>query len=127
MIASLQTQVLNCPEPRALALFYARLLGGEVDRPDPRWALGEDFATLHLPGGAVLSFQRDPGFRAPTWPAPGVPVQSHLDLGVRDLDAAERVAVAAGARRLPTAAGIVGWRVYADPAGHVFCLVREHG
>ncbi|MDT0419242.1 MULTISPECIES: VOC family protein [unclassified Streptomyces] len=127
MIATLQTQVLNCPEPHDLAAFYARLLGGEVDRPDPRWALGEDFATLHLPGGAVLSFQRDPRFRAATWPDPAVPLRSHLDLGVADLDAAEHLALTAGARRLTTPPGIKGWRVYADPAGHVFCLVRERG
>jgi hypothetical protein len=127
MIATLQTQVLNCPEPRALAVFYAALLGGEVDRPDPRWALDEDFATLHLASGAVLSFQRDPRFTAPTWPGPAVPLQSHLDLAVRDLEAAERTALAAGARRLPAPAGVTGWRVYADPAGHVFCLVRENG
>ncbi|MEU6444531.1 VOC family protein [Streptomyces sp. NPDC047046] len=127
MIATLQTQVLNCPKPRDLAVFYARLLGGEVDRRDPRWALDEGFATLHLSDGAVLSFQRDPQFRAPTWPDPDVPLQSHLDLAVRDLDAAERIALAAGARRLPTPAEVKGWRVYADPAGHVFCLVRENG
>ncbi|WP_431036972.1 VOC family protein [Streptomyces sp. P6-2-1] len=125
MIATLQTQVLNCPEPHDLAAFYARLLGGEVDRPDPRWVPDADSATLHLPGGAVLSFQRDPHFRAPTWPDPAVPLQSHLDLGVSDLDAAERIALAAGARRLPTAPAVKGWRVYADPAGHVFCLVHE--
>lgn len=44
----------------------------------------------------------------------------HLDIDVADVDAAERAVLALGATRLSDAGG---WRVYADPAGHPFCLV----
>jgi hypothetical protein len=37
--------------------------------------------------------------------------------------AAEQRALATGAHRLPGEG--VNWRVYADPAGHPFCLVYE--
>ena len=51
MIATLQCVVLDCPDPRALAEFYRSLLGGEVDKPTRHWAVGPDWATLHLPSG----------------------------------------------------------------------------
>jgi hypothetical protein len=70
----------------------------------------------------VLCFQRVADFRPPRWPDPRYPQQSHLDLGVPDLEAAHEAALAAGASLLDPARG---WRVYADPAGHPFCLVRE--
>ncbi|SDK04529.1 VOC family protein [Streptomyces indicus] len=125
MIGTLQCTVLDCSEPRALAAFYAALLGGDVDRPDPRWATGADWSTLHLPGGAVLCFQRVADHRPPRWPDPAHPAQFHLDIGVEDLDAAERALLAAGGRLLSAGDGRQPWRVYADPAGHPLCLVRE--
>ncbi|MFE2412078.1 VOC family protein [Kitasatospora sp. NPDC059408] len=121
MIGKLQCLVLDCPEPAALARFYAGLLGGEVDRPDPRWALGDGWSTLHLDGGAVLCFQRVADHRPPRWPDPEHPQQAHLDVDVEDLDAAERAVLALGAVRLHDAGG---WRVFADPAGHPVCLIR---
>ncbi len=122
MIGTLQCVVLDCHYPAALARFYAALLGGEVDRPDPRWSLDEGWATLHTPDGQVLAFQRVAEFHPPQWPDPGHPQQFHLDIGVPDLDAAEREVLAHGAAPL---AVDTGWRVYADPAGHPFCLVHE--
>ncbi|PWI07199.1 glyoxalase [Streptomyces sp. NWU339] len=126
MIAELQCVVLDCPRPAALAAFHRELLGGEVDRPDRRWAPGDDWATLHTPTGSVLAFQRVPDHRPPTWPDPSVPQQSHLDLGVPDLDRAEERVTALGATVLDAGSDGRGRRVYADPAGHPFCLVR-HG
>ncbi|MFC8583067.1 VOC family protein [Streptomyces sp. NPDC057217] len=125
MIADLQCLVLDCSEPRALAGFYRALLGGEVDRPDRRWSLDEEWSTLHTPGGLVLCFQRVPGHRPPTWPDPELPQQSHLDFGVPDLDAAQDQLLARGATLLDAGEGTRSWRVYADPAGHPFCLVRH--
>lgn len=52
---------------------------------------------------------------------PEHPQQAHLDIDVPDLDAAEPAVLALGAVRLHDAGG---WRIYADPAGHPFCLVR---
>ncbi|MET9571274.1 VOC family protein [Streptomyces virginiae] len=124
MIAELQCVVLDCPEPRVLADFYRSLLGGNVDQPDRRWSLDEDWATLHTPTGLVLAFQRAPDHVPPNWPDPSRPQQFHLDLGVRDLDRAQEEVLAAGGTLLDGADGR-GWRVYADPAGHPFCLVRD--
>ncbi|MGA5067187.1 VOC family protein [Streptomyces exfoliatus] len=125
MIADLQCVVLDCPAPRVLAEFYRAVLGGEVDRPDRRWSVDEAWSTLHTPGGLVLCFQGVPDYRPPTWPGSERPQQFHLDFGVADLDAAEEQVLARGATLLDGGAGTRSWRVYADPAGHPFCLVRH--
>ncbi|MFJ3503942.1 VOC family protein [Streptomyces sp. NPDC090135] len=125
MIADLRCLVLDCPEPRALAEFYRAVLGGEVDRPDRRRALGEGWSTLHAPGGLVLCFQGVPGHRPPTWPDPAVPQRSHLDFGVPGLDTAHTQVLARGATLLDAGRENRSRRVYADPAGHPFCLVRH--
>ncbi|WP_426365318.1 VOC family protein [Streptomyces sp. E-08] len=125
MIAELQCVVLDCSAPRELAVFYRAVLGGDVDRPDPRWSLGDGWSTLHAPGGLVLCFQGVADHRPPTWPGPERPQQFHLDFGVADLDAAQEQVLAHGARLLDDGAGTRSWRVYADPAGHPFCLVRH--
>ena len=62
---------------------------------------------------------------ATVWPPePGAQqVQLHLDLEVDDLDAACRLAEEAGARPLARhTEPHEDVRVYADPAGHPFCL-----
>ncbi|MFF1903309.1 VOC family protein [Kitasatospora sp. NPDC058218] len=120
MIGTLQCIVLDCPRPAVLARFYAALLGGEVDRPDPRWSLGDAWSTLHTEGGPVLCFQGVADHRPPRWPDPAYPQQVHLDVDVADLDGAEREVLALGATRLGDGGG---WRIYADPAGHPFCLL----
>ncbi|MFD3664446.1 VOC family protein [Streptomyces sp. NPDC058659] len=125
MIADLQCLVIDCPAPRALAEFYRSVLGGEVDRPDRRWSLDDAWSTLHTPGGLVLCFQGVADHRPPTWPDPERPQQSHLDFGVPDLDAAQEHVLAHGATVLDEGDGRRSWRVYADPAGHPFCLVRH--
>jgi catechol 2,3-dioxygenase-like lactoylglutathione lyase family enzyme len=123
MIAGLQCTVLDCPDPLRLARFYAALTGGAVNRPDPRWATGDDWATVHLPGGQVLAFQRAVGFRPPLRPDPARPQQFHLDFTVPDLAAAHPEVLALGAEVLDHVASGRAWNVYADPAGHPFCLV----
>ncbi|HEX4289509.1 MAG TPA: VOC family protein, partial [Trebonia sp.] len=65
MIGTLQCVVLDCPDVLGLAQFYQALLGGAVNQTDPRWAVGDDFSTLHAQSGLVLGFQRVTGFRAP--------------------------------------------------------------
>jgi predicted enzyme related to lactoylglutathione lyase len=125
MIATVQCVVLDCPRPRDLAAFYRKLLGGEVDKPDRRWSTGASWSTLHTPDGRVLAFQQVGDHRPPAWPDPSRPQQYHLDLGVADLDAAEAEVLAAGATLLDPGEAGRSWRVYADPAGHPFCLVRE--
>ncbi|GGQ19084.1 VOC family protein [Streptomyces roseolilacinus] len=121
MIGRLQCVVLDCPDPKGLARFYRDVLGGEVDRPDPRWSLDDDWATLHLDDGRVLAFQRAAAHR----PDPEHPQRSHLDVGVADPARARDEVVALGASVLDAGGPDRGWIVCADPAGHPFCLVRE--
>ncbi|MFJ1655971.1 VOC family protein [Streptomyces sp. NPDC088337] len=113
-LAKLGVVVLDCPDPRALAGFYAEVLGGTVE--------GEgDWVDLKVPGGPALAFQRAPGHVPPKWPAGDASQQFHLDLIVEDLDAAEKGVLALGAKPLAEQGGS-SFRVYADPAGHPFCL-----
>ncbi|MFF7358875.1 VOC family protein [Streptomyces filipinensis] len=117
-LAKLDVVVLDCPDPRALAGFYASVLGGTVesDQEDSEWV------DLKVPGGPALAFQRAPGYVAPKWPAPQESQQFHLDLRVADLDVAEKGVLELGARPLDVEDRERTFRVYADPAGHPFCL-----
>ncbi|WP_405618243.1 VOC family protein [Streptomyces sp. NBC_01511] len=121
MIGKLQCVVLDCPEPEELARFYQALLGGAVNQPAPPWAVDDDFATLHTGDGLVLAFQRVAGYRAPRWPDAEYPQQFHLDLDVEDIDRAQEQVLGLGAVLLRVEPA--GWRVFADPAGHPFCLL----
>jgi predicted enzyme related to lactoylglutathione lyase len=125
MIADLQCVVLDCPDPAILARFYQSLLGGTVDQQDRRWAIDDDWSTLHTPSGLVLAFQRAADYRPPLWPDPAHPQQFHVDFGVTDLDRAQEQVLAHGATVLGLGSEGRSWRVYADPAGHPFCLVRH--
>ncbi|MHB1718142.1 MAG: VOC family protein [Acidimicrobiales bacterium] len=106
---------LDCPDPSALARFYATLLGVEVAYDT------DSFAALDL-DGTWLSMQKAEDYRPPTWPDPEVPQQSHLDLAVADLEGAQQVALDAGATTAATQPSPDRWRVMIDPAGHPFCL-----
>ncbi|MEV6764963.1 VOC family protein [Streptomyces sp. NPDC051105] len=114
-IAKLGVVVLDCPDPSALAGFYAAVLGGSVEGD-------EEWVDLVVPGGQALAFQKAPGFVPPKWPAPDDSQQFHLDLTVDDLDAAEKAVLELGAKPLDAADRARSFRVYADPAGHPFCL-----
>ena len=110
--------VLDSPDPSALGAFYSQLLGWPLKVEDPT------FATVRPPdGGAGLSFQLEPMYVRPVWPAaPGdQQMMSHLDIQVRDVEAAGAHAVAAGAV-LAEFQPQDDVRVYLDPDGHPFCL-----
>jgi catechol 2,3-dioxygenase-like lactoylglutathione lyase family enzyme len=123
-VGRFDTVVLDCPDPLALAAFYAGLLGQDIaDDGDDSWQSLRGDAS-----GVSLAFQRATGYVAPQWPD-GPPQQVHLDLTVDDFVTAHGQAVALGAIPLsPTSAPepgqASGFRVYADPAGHPFCLCR---
>jgi hypothetical protein len=68
-----------------------------------------------------MAFQRAPDHRPPRWPDPDFPQQYHVDVMVDDIDKAESAVLALGATRLPGEGE--DFRVYADPAGHPFCLI----
>jgi catechol 2,3-dioxygenase-like lactoylglutathione lyase family enzyme len=123
-VGRFDTVVLDCPDPYALAEFYAGLLGQEIaDDGDDSWQ------SLRGDGSGVsLTFQRATNYVAPRWPD-GPPQQLHLDLTVDDFVAAHQGALALGATALsptsePEPGQTSGFRVYADPAGHPFCLCR---
>ena len=116
-IAQYPTFGIDCPDPGALAAFYAGLLGWEtrVD-DDGGWAEARP-----ADGSNCLCFQQVADYRAPAWPGQEHPQQMHLDVVVPDLDAAEPEVVALGATRHEHQPG-TGFRVFLDPAGHPFCL-----
>jgi catechol 2,3-dioxygenase-like lactoylglutathione lyase family enzyme len=116
VIGRLHHVVIDCPDPVALARFYAALLGQPVTFAEDDFAVVSNSETT-----SGLAFQLAPDFVAPAWPDPDRPQQLHLDVMVDDVDAAEAAVVALGARRLsdPGAPS----RVYADPVGHPFCLI----
>lgn len=114
--------VLDCPDPQVLAGFYGAVLGGDVKKDS------EDWYDLYVPGGARIAFQRAPGFRPPDWPrADDNSQQMHLDFDVPDIETAQAGVLALGATPLDLDDddGRRGFRVYADPAGHPFCLCRD--
>jgi predicted enzyme related to lactoylglutathione lyase len=104
---------IDAPDASALAAFYAKLLGMEVTYDGPEGA-------LIAGAGRSVMFQQVGEYTAPAWPDPTRPQQAHLDINVDDLDAGEARALELGATRLD--GGGERFRVFADPAGHPFCL-----
>ncbi|WP_130798503.1 VOC family protein [Streptomyces otsuchiensis] len=119
-VAVMGPVVLDCPEPRKLSEFYAAVLGWPEDQEnDPDWV------ELTGPAGQKLAFQRSPGYRPPEWPGVEHPQQLHLDLEIPkgQEEEAERAVLALGATLLQgQVSETSNFRVYADPAGHPFCL-----
>ncbi|WAZ22178.1 VOC family protein [Streptomyces cinnabarinus] len=114
-LATLDVVVLDCPDPTALAGFYAAVLGGTIEDQG-------EWVDLKLPSGTGMAFQAAPGFVPPKWPSSDHSQQFHLDLTVTDLDTAEKGVLELGAKPLDTEDRTRSFRVYADPAGHPFCL-----
>ncbi|MET0132707.1 MAG: VOC family protein [Kibdelosporangium sp.] len=105
---------VDAPDASALARFYADLTGMEVSYDGPEGA-------LITAAGRNVMFQQISDYTPPRWPDPAHPQQAHFDLLVQDLDAGEARALELGATRL--AGGGERFRVFADPAGHPFCLI----
>jgi predicted enzyme related to lactoylglutathione lyase len=117
-VARLTAVVLDCPDPHALAAFYGELTGWQVEYDEPEWV------TLKTGIGLRVCFQETAEYVPPAWPDPTGPQQVHLDLEVEDLDEAEARILALGGYKPAFQPGET-WRVYADPAGHPFCLYQE--
>lgn len=116
MIGRLHHVVLDGPDPMALAAFYSQLLGQPITYQSHDWVV-----VAPSDSSSGLAFQLAKDHRPPTWPDPAVPQQVHLDVMVEDVAAAEPRVLALGATKLD------GDNVYADPAGHPFCLIRRPG
>jgi catechol 2,3-dioxygenase-like lactoylglutathione lyase family enzyme len=124
---------LDTTDARRLAEFYRELLGLRYrpgDEPpaggapdDPDWLVLVDSQ-----GGRKLAFQRVDSLPRSTWPADDVPMQLHLDFAVPSASELERQrerAEALGAQLLLDQAGDPDEPLYvfADPAGHPFCIL----
>jgi hypothetical protein len=124
----LRQPTLDCAEPRELAEFYRRLLGWRWapghEEPDPE---GDEYLLIVDPERPVrIGFQRSDA-PVPPWRAGAI---VHLDLEVSDLAVGHVEAVRLGARALTGTPEEEGhpedpFRVYADPAGHPFCLCLD--
>lgn len=114
-----QVVVLDAVDIASVSRFWAGVHGGHVVEDDGwhsvvdsegQWRMGVQFAPDHV---------------APDWPSGTPGQQLHLDLWVDDIDAAHVEVMALGARVLQEAEETTEpdrFRVYADPAGHPFCL-----
>jgi hypothetical protein len=118
-----QVIVFDAADLHAESAFWAGILGGVVFKDDDwhsvtdaarEWRIGVQLAPNHVP---------------PDWPNGTPPQQMHLDLHVNDPRAAHDEAIALGARLLQPASDFdaaEGHQVYADPAGHPFCIGWGH-
>jgi catechol 2,3-dioxygenase-like lactoylglutathione lyase family enzyme len=127
--------VLDTTNARRLAEFYREFLGFRYrpgDEPPPAGAddeRGRDWLVLLTPDGArALAFQQVERLKETTWPDDDdVPQQMHLDTIVPDkaeLDRQHDRALRLGAtlRYDRSQDAHEPLRVYADPAGHLFCV-----
>ena len=123
-VGRLLSVVFDCADPGEQGRFWEAVLGYTRIHDRPEWV------TIAHPAdpGRRLSFQRVDDHVAPTWPAGDRPQQAHIDLLVDDLDDTDARVTALGARRLTDDAVVhedESFRVYADPAGHPFCLIVQ--
>jgi catechol 2,3-dioxygenase-like lactoylglutathione lyase family enzyme len=131
---SLVQVVLDTTDARGLAEFYRQLLGLQYrpgDEPPPPGAPdpnGADWLVLRDAAGTnKLAFQQVAELPRSTWPDGRHPQMLHLDLTVptaEELDRQHQRALALGAEVLLDRTDDPDeplW-VYADPAGHPFCI-----
>jgi catechol 2,3-dioxygenase-like lactoylglutathione lyase family enzyme len=116
MLGRLHHVVLDCRAPAAVAAFYSKLLGQPITYESDDWVV---VSASNTSSGLAFQLARD--HKSPTWPDSAVPQQFHLDIMVEDVTAAGPRVLALGATKLD------GENVYADPAGHPFCLIPRPG
>lgn len=120
VIARRPVFVYDCPDPHALAEFYAALLGRQID-PDQRG----DWVEIVADDGNRIAFQQVADYQRPQWPGQEHPQQLHLDVEVDDLDDGEAAVTERGAVKHPVQPSQSdSFRVFLDPAGHPFCLCK---
>jgi hypothetical protein len=116
-----QVVVFDAADVEAESMFWAGIFDGSV--------FGDESfrCVLEASGEWYVGVQLSPNHVPPDWPD-GVPQQVHLDLHVEDPRAAHEAAVGLGARLLQAGDWDAqeGHHVYADPAGHPFCIGWGH-
>lgn len=109
---SVDSIAVDCPDPVALASFYAGLLGVESRG---------DFVLL--PNDQVeIWFQQVENYLPPTWPTQERGQQVHFEMVTNDIPAAVKRALELGATKADPQPDESEWTVMLDPAGHPFCL-----
>ncbi len=124
---------IDTTDARQLAEFYRELLGLQYRPGDEPPADGtpDDADWLVLvdsQGVRKLAFQQVDSLPRATWPAPGIPMQLHLDFTVPSISELQRQrerAQALGAELLLDRTDDPGEPLYvfADLAGHPFCIL----
>ena len=112
-----QVVAFDAADMTAESTFWSRLMGGKVEAED-------DWHTIYVDGEPRIAVQLAPNHVAPEWPN-GTPQQVHLDLWVDDIKTSHEEVMSFGATLLEATPDIdsrEGFQVYADPAGHPFCL-----
>ena len=118
-----QVIVFDAADLHAESSFWAAVLGGRVVADDD-W-----HSVLDADGEWRMGIQLAPNHVPPEWPDGGQQQQIHLDLHVDDPVSAHDEVMALGARILQGAddfTAAAGHTVYADPAGHPFCVGWGH-
>lgn len=113
-----QVVVFDAADLETESTFWAGVLGGTIDVED-HWHM------VMVDGAPRIGVQLAPDHVPPDWPDGEPPQQIHLDLWVEDFEAAHDRVMSLGARVLKRAdenPGYDNFQVYADPAGHPFCL-----
>jgi predicted enzyme related to lactoylglutathione lyase len=113
-----QVVVFDAADLAAESRFWAGVLGGTVDAEE-KWHM------VSVDGKPRVGVQLAPNHVPPDWPDGAPQQQIHLDLWVEDFDAAHERVMSLGAKVLKPAADVESpdnFQVYADPAGHPFCL-----
>jgi len=116
MLGRLHHVILDCPDPRGLARFYSALLNHPITHASDAFVVVAANDT-----SSRLGLQLAPCHRLPTWPDTAVPQQMHLDIMVESVADATPHVLSLGATKLKDEG------VFADPAGHPFCLVKRPG
>jgi hypothetical protein len=115
--------VFDAPDLEVESNFWAKVLGGQVLR-DERW-----HSVIDNTGQWRIGIQLNPTHKQPVWPHGDQQQQIHLDLHVEDSLQSHEELLRLGARVLLKAEDIYaesGFQVYADPAGHPFCMGWGH-
>ena len=115
-----QVVVFDAAEVAAESAFWAALLDGQVVNEED-----ERFHCVVDSGGQWrIGVQHVPDHTPPEWPDGNPQQQVHLDLHVDDGNAGHRRALMLGATVLQDGDlnADEGHIVYADPAGHPFCI-----
>jgi predicted enzyme related to lactoylglutathione lyase len=113
-----QVVVFDAADLATESSFWAGVLDGTVDAED-------DWHMVMVDGAPRVGVQLAPNHVPPDWPDGTPPQQIHLDLWVEDFVAAHDRVMSLGARVLKRAEDVDSddnFQVYADPAGHPFCL-----